>query len=81
MDKIRVTPTTWRRLQQNADEYAAEIAAITTPEQIESVRRQNDLFDRALEICSNCNRESMRNRKLASFAVRINFRFNLKAQG
>jgi hypothetical protein len=60
MDKIRVTPTTWRRLQQNAEEYATEMAAIATPEQIERVRRQNDLFDRGIEICPNCSRESMR---------------------
>ena len=60
MDKIRVTPTTLRRLLQNADDYAAEMMAIATPEQIERVRRQNDFFDRGLEICPNCGRESMR---------------------
>ena len=60
MDKIRVTPTTLRRLLQNADDYAAEMMAIATPEQIESVRRQNDLFDRGVEICLICGRESLR---------------------
>jgi hypothetical protein len=60
MDKIRVTPTTLRRLLQNADDYAAEMMAIATPEQIESVRRQNDLFGRGLEICPYCSLESMR---------------------
>ena len=45
MDKIRVTQTTLRRLLQNADNYAAEMMAIATPEQIESLHRRNDLFD------------------------------------
>lgn len=60
MDKIQVTPTTSRRLLQNADDYATEMMAVATPEQIESVCRQNDLFDRGLEICLYCSRESMR---------------------
>lgn len=67
MDKIRVTPETWRRLLQNADDYAAEMMAITTPEQIESVRRRNDLFDRGLEICPNCSRKSVRKSETCEF--------------
>lgn len=67
MDKIRVTPTTLRRLLQNADDYAAEMMAIATPEQIESVRHQNDLFDRELEICPNCNQESVRKSETCEF--------------
>ena len=60
MDKITVTPATIKQLLQNAENYALEMAATATPEQIEMVNRQNDLFDRGVELCSKCNRESKR---------------------
>lgn len=60
MRKIKVTPATMAALMKNAETYALEMAATATPEQIERVRQQNDLFDRGLEICFNCRRESSR---------------------
>ena len=58
MRKIKVTRNVMAELLKNAELCALETAATATPEQIERVRQQNDLFDRGLEICFNCRRES-----------------------
>ena len=48
------------QLLQNSVDYALAMKATATPEQIEKIRRQNELFDKGLEICPNCHRESRR---------------------
>ncbi|NJM52714.1 MAG: hypothetical protein HC846_04550 [Blastocatellia bacterium] len=58
MEQINVPPTVMEQLLQNADDYALAMMMTATPEQIEIVRKQNELFDQRLEICPNCNRES-----------------------
>lgn len=60
MEKIKVTPETAAAFMKNAETYALQMAATAAPEQIERVRKQNDLFDRGLEISFNCRRESSR---------------------
>ncbi len=60
MRKLKVTRNVMAELLKNAELYALETAATATPEQIERARRQNDLFDRGLEICFNCRRASSR---------------------
>lgn len=60
MRKIKVTRNVMAELLKNAELLALEMAATATPEQIEKARRQNDLFDRGLEICFNCRRASLR---------------------
>lgn len=58
MEIINVPPTVMEQLLQNAENYTLAMMMTATPEQIEIVRRQNQLFDRGLEICPNCSRES-----------------------
>ena len=58
MEKINVPPRVMEQLLQNAEDYALAMMATATPEQIENVRKQNELFDRGLEICPDCSRES-----------------------
>ena len=60
MEVINVPPTVMERLLQNAEDYALAMMATATPEQIENARKQNELFDRGLEICPDCSRESRR---------------------
>ena len=60
MEQINVPPIVMEQLLQNAEDYALAMMMTATPEQIENVRKQNELFDRGLEICPNCNRESRR---------------------
>jgi hypothetical protein len=60
MEQINVPQGVMEQLLQNADDYALAMMMTATPEQIENVRKQNQLFDRGLEICPNCNRESRR---------------------
>ena len=45
---------------RNAVDYGLAMAVTATPEQIQEVMRQNELFDRGLQICINCNQESRR---------------------
>lgn len=51
-------PIVMEQLLQNAEDYALAMMMTATPQQNEIVRQQNELFDRGLEICPNCNRES-----------------------
>ena len=60
MEQINVPPIVMQQLLQNAEDYALAMMMTATPEQIEIVRKQNELFDQGLEICPNCNRESRR---------------------
>lgn len=60
MEQINVPPIVMEQLLQNAEDYALAMMMTATPEQIEIVRKQNELFDQGLEICPNCNRESRR---------------------
>ena len=60
MEQINVPKSVMKQLLQNAEDYALAMMMTATPEQIEIVRKQNELFDRGLEICPNCNRESRR---------------------
>ena len=60
MEKINVPPRVMEQLLQNAEDYALAMMATTTPEQIENVRKQNELFDKGLELCPDCSRESRR---------------------
>jgi hypothetical protein len=55
------------KLLQNAEDYALAMAATATPEQIENVRSQNELFDKGLEICLNCTEESCRELEVCEF--------------
>jgi hypothetical protein len=67
MEVINVPPTVMERLLQNAEDYALAMMATATPEQIENARKQNELFDRGLEICPDCNRESRRDLENCEF--------------
>ena len=60
MEQINVPSSVLEQLLQNAEDYALAMMMTATPEQIENVRKQNELFDQGLEICPNCNRESRR---------------------
>lgn len=60
MEEINVPPTVIERLLQNAEDYGMAMAATATSKQIENMRRRNELFDKGLEICPNCERESRR---------------------
>ena len=60
MEKINVPPRVMEQLLQNAEDYALAMMETATPEQIENVRKQNELSDRGLEICPDCGRESRR---------------------
>lgn len=55
------------RLLQNAEDYALAMMATATPEQIENARKQNELFDKGLEICTDCSRESRRDLENCEF--------------
>ena len=55
---IAVTAT--EQFLQNAEDYSLAMAATATPEQIEKMQRLNELFDKGLEICPKCSRESHR---------------------
>ena len=57
MAKINEMPPVVEQLIQNAVDYGFAMAATATPEQIEEMRRQNELFGRELEICQNCGQE------------------------
>jgi hypothetical protein len=60
MEKINVARGVMERLLQNAEDYALAMMATATVEQIENARKQNELFDKGLEICPDCRRESRR---------------------
>lgn len=62
-------------LIQNSVDYGLVMAATATPEQIEKVRRRNDLFDRGMEICSNCNQESKRELENCEFCAQYKIPF------
>lgn len=51
-------PGVLERLIQNTVDYGLAMATTATAEQVEQVRRQNDLFERGLQICQNCGQES-----------------------
>jgi hypothetical protein len=60
MDKrIKVSPSVARTIKRIADTYARRMVN-ATPEQIERVRIQNELYERGVEICYECKRESLR---------------------
>lgn len=44
MEQINVPPTVMEQLLQNAEDYALAMMMTATPEQIEIVRKQNELF-------------------------------------
>lgn len=54
------TPRVIEQHIRNAVDYGLAMAATAKPEQIEQMIRQNELFDRGLEICTNCGQESSR---------------------
>lgn len=58
MEVINLTLTVTEQLIRNAVDYGLAIAETAKPEQIEQVMRQNELYQRCLEICQNCGRES-----------------------
>jgi hypothetical protein len=67
MEKINVPPRVMEELLQNAEDYALVMMATATPEQIENVRKQNELFDKGLEICPDCRRKSRRDLENCEF--------------
>lgn len=67
MEQINVPPKVMEQLLQNAEDYALLIMNTLTPEQIENVIRQNDLFDKGLEICPSCRQESCRALEICEF--------------
>lgn len=75
MDKIQVTPTIMKLLLQNAENYATEMAATAAPEQIETVRRRNNLFNKGFELCPNCHQESVQKLETCEFCGRDKFPF------
>lgn len=54
------TPTVIEQHFRNAVDFGWVMALIATPELIEQMIRQNDLFDKGLEICQDCGQESSR---------------------
>jgi hypothetical protein len=60
MEKTNVPRGVMERLLQNAEDYALAMMATATPEQIENARKQNELFNKGLEIYPDCGRESRR---------------------
>ena len=67
MEQINVPPLVIEQLLQNAEDYALAMMMTATPEQIEIVRKQNELFDKGLEICPYCNGESRRKLGICEF--------------
>lgn len=70
MEIINVPPTVMEQLLQNAEDYALAMMMTATPEQIENVRKQNELFDKGLELCPDCSRESRRDLENCEFCGR-----------
>jgi hypothetical protein len=60
MNEENFAPPAIEQLLQNAEDYSLAMAAAPTPEQIENMRRRNEMFEKGLEICPNCERESRR---------------------
>lgn len=60
MEKLNITPSVTELLIQNAVDYGLATALTITPEQIEKMQRENELFDKGMEICPNCHLESKR---------------------
>ncbi len=58
MEEINLTPTVTEQLIRNAVDYRLAMAETATPEQIEQMMQQKDLYHRGLEICQNCRQES-----------------------
>ncbi|HMS43563.1 MAG TPA: hypothetical protein PKE69_25270 [Pyrinomonadaceae bacterium] len=58
MEQINVPKSVKEQLLRNAEDYALAMMMIATPEQIVIMQKQNELFDRGLEICPNCGQES-----------------------
>jgi hypothetical protein len=58
MEEINETPTVLEQHIRNAVDYGLAMAATATPEQIQEMLQQNDFFERGLEICLSCGRES-----------------------
>lgn len=54
------TPTVIEQHIRNAVDYGLAMAVTATPEQIQEIMRQNELFDSGLEICQDCGQESRR---------------------
>ena len=67
MEQINVPPKVMEQLLQNAEDYALLMMMTAAPEQIENVIRQNNLFDKGLDICSNCHQESRQALKNCEF--------------
>ncbi len=67
MPNLNAAPTVMEQLLQNAVDYGLAMAENATPEQIENVRRQNELFDRGLQICPNCSEEFCRDIEFCEF--------------
>ena len=60
MEKTHYTPTVMIQLVQNAIDFSWAMQATATPEQIQEMIRQNELFDKGLQVCIHCGRESKR---------------------
>ena len=75
MEQINVPPAVMEQLLQNAEDYALAMMMTATPEQIENVQKQNELFDQGLEICPNCNRESLRELDNCEFCGQVKIPF------
>ncbi|HMS38822.1 MAG TPA: hypothetical protein PKE69_01255 [Pyrinomonadaceae bacterium] len=58
--EVTKTPTVIEQHIRNAVDYGWAMAVTATPEQIREMMRQNELFDKGLEICINCGQESRR---------------------
>lgn len=59
MEEIK-TPTVIEQHIRNAVDYGLAMAVTATPEQIQEMMQQNELFHKGLEICINCGQESRR---------------------
>ena len=58
MEEINETPTVLEQHIRNAVDYGWAMAESATLEQIEQMLKQNELFDKDLEICQDCGQES-----------------------
>lgn len=60
MNGKNIAPTATEHFLQNVKDYGLAMAATATPKHIEKMQKLNELFDKGLEICPNCSRESHR---------------------
>ena len=80
MEKINVPRGVMEQLLQNAEDYALAMMATATPEQIENVRKQNELSTEVWKFARIAAGNHDAIWKTANFAGRIKCRFDFGAR-